>query len=209
MERARIPGLAPGQRHPDWTTLYKAVPEAALPWYTPRLDPDMEWELLKEPTTHEVLDLGCGLGGQAALIARHGFQVTAVDISEHAIERATELHEGPVFLVDDITSTQLDMRFDIIVDRGCLHVLPASQHAQYLHNVCLLLRERGLILLKVLSDECGKADFGPLRFSSSQIQKLFQKNFEVVRMDKSVYQGSTLNPPPAWFVVLRKKGGKK
>ncbi|MBT3150164.1 class I SAM-dependent methyltransferase [Streptomyces sp. CHD11] len=39
----------------------------------------------------EVLDLGCGAGGDALWLARQGWQVTAVDVSSVAVERLTRL----------------------------------------------------------------------------------------------------------------------
>jgi SAM-dependent methyltransferase len=38
-----------------------------------------------------VLDLGCGEGGDAVWLAAHGWEVTAVDVSETAVRRTTEL----------------------------------------------------------------------------------------------------------------------
>ena len=42
------------------------------------------------PSGH-VLDLGCGAGGDTVWLARHGWQVTAVDISSVAVERLRAL----------------------------------------------------------------------------------------------------------------------
>jgi 2-polyprenyl-3-methyl-5-hydroxy-6-metoxy-1,4-benzoquinol methylase len=38
----------------------------------------------------KALDIGCGTGDNSIWLAQHGFQVTGVDISEVAIEKATE-----------------------------------------------------------------------------------------------------------------------
>ncbi|HEB99563.1 MAG TPA: SAM-dependent methyltransferase, partial [Thiotrichales bacterium] len=39
------------------------------------------------PAVGEALDLACGLGGNALLLARHGLRTTAWDLSPVAIER--------------------------------------------------------------------------------------------------------------------------
>jgi len=43
---------------------------------------------LKEQGAHRVLDLGCGSGWLSIFLARAGFEVTGVDISDHALELA-------------------------------------------------------------------------------------------------------------------------
>ncbi|MBF6620034.1 MAG: class I SAM-dependent methyltransferase [Patulibacter sp.] len=66
------------------------------------------------------LDLGCGEGADAIWLAAKGWQVTAVDISAHAIERATE-HAWDADLGDairwrrhDLSQTFPDGSFDLV-----------------------------------------------------------------------------------------------
>ena len=47
-------------------------------------------EHVSELTPGTALDVGCGEGGDALWLARHGWQVTAVDISTVALERAAQ-----------------------------------------------------------------------------------------------------------------------
>jgi SAM-dependent methyltransferase len=68
----------------------------------------------------EALDLGSGNGGDAIWLARHGWHVTAVDISTTAVERLNE-RASKLSLDDKITATQHDVdagfppgRFDLI-----------------------------------------------------------------------------------------------
>ncbi|MEU6267159.1 class I SAM-dependent methyltransferase [Saccharopolyspora shandongensis] len=42
----------------------------------------------------QALDVGCGEGGDALWLARHGWQVTAVDVSQVALERAARAAAG-------------------------------------------------------------------------------------------------------------------
>ncbi|MGC2652888.1 MAG: class I SAM-dependent methyltransferase [Mycobacterium sp.] len=46
-------------------------------------------ELVEAMTPGRALDLGCGEGADAMWLAEHGWHVTAVDISQTALERAT------------------------------------------------------------------------------------------------------------------------
>lgn len=75
-----------------WTSFYK---EGNSGWELERPSPVLEHRLdsLKLPKSR-VLVLGCGSGEDAALFARHGHLVTALDFSPEAIARAKNKHGG-------------------------------------------------------------------------------------------------------------------
>jgi SAM-dependent methyltransferase len=66
-----------------------------------------------------ILDLGCGTGGHALPLAKRGYLVTGVDLSEHMLERARQkaaeaglnirFHQG------DIRTIKLDRTFDAVI----------------------------------------------------------------------------------------------
>ncbi|MFI5715480.1 class I SAM-dependent methyltransferase [Nocardia sp. NPDC051750] len=63
----------------------------------------------------QALDLGCGEGADAYWLAEQGWQVTAVDISKVAIERASAGHPEIAWQQADITVTPLPARsFDLV-----------------------------------------------------------------------------------------------
>lgn len=66
-----------------------------------------------------VLDVGCGEGGDAIWLARHGWTVTAVDVSEVALRRAREAAGRAGVTIDwvcgDALSTSFPLRsFDLL-----------------------------------------------------------------------------------------------
>ena len=77
------------------------------------------WESLgRRPGVRSVLDLGAGTGRVAALLARGGAQVVAVDLSPEMLARARALVERcPTIslLRADIRSLALGRRFDLVV----------------------------------------------------------------------------------------------
>jgi SAM-dependent methyltransferase len=86
------------------------------------------------------LDLGCGTGDNAVFLARHGFDVTAVDFAPAAIAaaraKADQAGVDVKFLVDDLTRlTAVRGRFDLLVDYGTFDDLSAGQRAAYVRQV--------------------------------------------------------------------------
>src|SRR5262245_12522472 len=78
------------------------------------------------------LDLGCGSGTDSIYLARHGWTVTGVDIVPEAVvlarRNAAAAGVSVRFLEGDATRRQnlgLGAPFDLLVDFGCLHTLPA------------------------------------------------------------------------------------
>ena len=68
----------------DWMYLFKKTP-----WDTGITPPEMVSALESgNVAIGRALDLGCGTGTNAIYLARHGFEVTAIDISRRAISLA-------------------------------------------------------------------------------------------------------------------------
>ena len=67
-----------------------------------------------------LLDLGCGTGRHSVELARRGYEVVGVDLSEGMLERArrraiAEGVGGTTFLLGDVQTVQLDRRFDAVL----------------------------------------------------------------------------------------------
>jgi SAM-dependent methyltransferase len=97
-----------------------------------------------------ILDIGCGPGWTSLLLARAGFRVVGVDISERMIEIATErsaLENSPAeFVVGDMEDLDLGRGdFDGVLFFDCLHHCPHYPAA--LKRACAHLRPGGHILL--------------------------------------------------------------
>ncbi len=98
------------------------------------------------------VDLGCGSGANALYLAQHGFEVTGVDFSQAAIERARQRANAAGvqirFLVDDLTDLhQISGQFDFLLDYGVLDDLPLRQREAYLQNMLPLTRPGSCYLL--------------------------------------------------------------
>jgi len=88
------------------------------------------------------LDLGCGSGTDSIYLARHGWTVMGVDIVPEALalarRNAAAAGVTPTFVRGDVTRL-VDLvpalSFDLIVDFGCLHTLPADLRSAYIAGV--------------------------------------------------------------------------
>ena len=197
---------------PDWNLLYKNENVVNMPWYSEGLDSDLKEEIIKRnlATTnnkfsYKILDLGTGPGTQALHLSELGFDVTASDLSEYAIEKAKHLSNKINFIVDDILNSKLkENEFEYVFDRGCFHVISINNRKRYVAIIKNILKDDGILFLKCFSER-EPGEIGPYRFSSSKIKEIFGKYFEILSIKDTVYQG-TLNPlPKALFIVMRKK----
>ncbi|WP_431921900.1 class I SAM-dependent methyltransferase [Micromonospora wenchangensis] len=100
----------------------------------------------------EALDLGCGAGGDTIWLARHGWQVTAVDISNAAVERVRALSRR-LGIDERVTGEQHDLarsfpdgQFDLI-SAQYLHTPFALDRTRVLRSAAYALRPGGHLLI--------------------------------------------------------------
>jgi len=194
---------------PDWDSFYKENKVEEMPWYEKNLDPDLEYQINSMNLTKgKFLDLGTGPGTQAIQLDKLGFEATGSDISKSAIDKAQQLSSNISFVVDDfINSSFPDNAFDFILDRGCFHVFEPSLRKDYLNQLKRILKDNGILFLKVMSiEEKGLPENeGPYRFSEQEVLDTFEKDFEIIEIKPTVYYG-TLEPlPKALFAVIKQK----
>jgi SAM-dependent methyltransferase len=100
------------------------------PWETGRPSSELERVVAEVPIRPgRALELGCGTGANAVWLARQGFDVTALDLSPAAVERARrradEAGARVRFLAADVLNPPPELAgpFDFFFDRGCYHVV--------------------------------------------------------------------------------------
>lgn len=194
---------------PDWDSFYKENDVKEMPWYEQNLDADLAQQLssmdLKEG---KFLDLGTGPGTQAIELAKLGFESTGTDISKNAITKAQELSSEVNFVVDDILNSSFaENEFDFILDRGCFHVFEPSLREKYLNQIKRILRHDGILFLKVMSkEEKGLPDEeGPYKFSEQDVLDAFEKDFQVLEIQPTVYYGTMKPLPKVIFAKIKQK----
>jgi 2-polyprenyl-3-methyl-5-hydroxy-6-metoxy-1,4-benzoquinol methylase len=114
------------------------------------------------PQRGRVLELGCGEGHYARLLAAKGYQVTGVDVSAIAIQWAKEKthvtgHQVE-YLALDLTQPGIlpGQQFDIIVDGNCVHCILGTDRPLFFANVQRLLKRDGLFFVSSLCSHTGQ-----------------------------------------------------
>jgi SAM-dependent methyltransferase len=105
----------------------------------------------------KILDLGCGRGRHAISLARKGYHVTGVDLSERAIETAQEkaVNEGLSrvhFQVGDMREP-LPQKFDVILNLFTTfgYFVDDDENARVLDSVVQMLKTDGIFVLDYLN----------------------------------------------------------
>jgi SAM-dependent methyltransferase len=135
------------------------------PWDTGISPPEL-FAFMREHAPGRALDLGCGTGTNVITLAQHGWQVTGVDFAPPAIAVArrkaraagvkADLRVGDVMRLNGVAGP-----FDLILDIGCFHGLPAEGRLAYRDNVLRLLAPGGCLRLYVhLREEASPSTHG-------------------------------------------------
>lgn len=156
-----------------------------------------------------VLELGCGTGANAVVLAKAGFDVTAIDLSPTAIDRArTRAEQEQVkisFSVCDILSEPWpDGPFDFIFDRGCLHTL-GDQKKDCVKRIAEHLAENGLWLSLIGSADAPPREVGPPRMTVHEIAETVEEDFEILSLKAGHFGGEQEDPPEAWICLMKKR----
>lgn len=102
------------------------------------------------PPPAKILDVGCGGGRTTACLAEMGHQVTAIDLSEKLIDRATSAFPGIDFRVMDASRlTFADNSFDaaIFSHNGLDCIAPVAVRLKVLNEVLRVVRPGGRFYL--------------------------------------------------------------
>lgn len=190
-----------------WDDVYQQLDVEEMPWFYSKLDRDVDRALVELRLSRgAALDIGTGPGTQAINLARRDFKVTATDISPTAIYKAIGRAEAAgvkiKFIQDDILYTRLDMKFNLILDRGCFHVLAPRDRDKYAKTVKGLLKADGYLFLKAFSHREPSGQ-GPYRFKPEEIEEIFALYFRMRSIKDTTFYGNLQRPPKALFCVMQ------
>jgi SAM-dependent methyltransferase len=169
-----------GQGRDWWQRAWSEVSDAD-PWWRLTSIPlelqracDSDWFAHGE----NVLDVGCGPGELAAWLAGAGYDVVGIDIAPAAIERARREHSA-------VTGLRFCEQippggpFGAVLDRGCLHTIPAKARHDYVRNLVAVARPGASFLLYHTY-----RDGGPPAELVAGIRDLLEPSFQFIRAEE-------------------------
>jgi SAM-dependent methyltransferase len=159
------------------------------------------------PRTGKALDVGCGTGDTSIYLARHGWNVTAVDFVERALRKArTKTAAAGVsvrYVQADVTrlgSYDIGSGFELVVDNGCLHGLSDAGRDAYVRGVSALVGAGGRLVL------CGFAEGkrpGPRGFNRPEIERRFAAGWRVLDSGVDPLVSNRANDPIYVYELCR------
>ncbi len=199
----------------DWDDFYR---QGTPPWDTGLLEPDFQ-KVIKSniiPPRCTTLEIGCGSGIEAIFMAEHRFQMTAVDCSAMAIDRAhTRAREKNLWLCivnEDIFkyTNQNKMQYDFVYDIGFYHFIRRSFLSHYINLLWRITKPGSYYYTLAGSDE---EEFDPEDVRQYFLPTVSQEDifnelgslFEVVEIRPgTIYSRARKEPFKAWSCLFRR-----
>ncbi|RMG89608.1 MAG: class I SAM-dependent methyltransferase [Chloroflexi bacterium] len=169
-----------------------------VPWDDPLPPPEVMDMVAKLPAGR-ALDLGCGYGRSAIYLARHGWQVDAVDFIPAAIAEARRRAKvagvaGRIrFHVASVAELGfLEPFYDLAIDVGCLHALTDEDRVGYRNGLVRLLPAGSWYLLfaRLRSPETAVSQTdetnSPRGITRDTVLELFGQEFTLVKATEGI-----------------------
>ncbi len=131
------------------------------------------------------LDVGCGTGENALLLAKSGSKVTGIDLAADAIKKAisksAERNIDAEFIVGNVLELDKyfnECTFDTVIDSGLFHVMTDEERPIFARQVHRVLRQSGNYFMMCFSDKA-EGTQGPRRVSKDEIKQTFSPLFKL------------------------------
>lgn len=165
-----------------WDDAYRGLP----PWDIGRPQPAFEALVNDgEIKPGKALDVGCGTGENAMLLAKSGCTVTGIDLTEDAITKARAKAKERKITVDFIIGNVLELNrffventFDIVIDSGLFHVMTDEERPVFARQINRVLKPCGNYFMMCFSDK-ESGTIGPRRVSKDEIKETFSPFFRL------------------------------
>jgi SAM-dependent methyltransferase len=169
------------------------------PWDTGVVPPEVERFVASHPPGR-ALDLGCGTGTNVVYLADQGWSAVGVDFVGRAIAKAVRranvagVSRWCEFRVGDVTRLDGTLGpFELALDIGCLHSLPASRRGAYAAGLARLVRPGGTYLMYAF------APGGPaVGITRDDVAATFADTFEITRIEEGKGR------PSAWYTLVKR-----
>lgn len=191
-----------------WEQDYKITTFERLPWETN--EPEKELIRILEQRKikpSKALDIGCGAGTHSIFLAKSGFDVTAIDISQTAIEVAKERAKKSKVRITFVVGNAFDLkfpsrRFGFVFDRGCFHHVRPELREKYIEGIHRVLKENGKYLLICFSTKNPWQDENV--FSLDRIEFYFGDKLKILEAKEVIHTQPDGEKVFLWSVLMEK-----
>ncbi len=199
-------------------TAFDVAYEGTPSWETGRPQPAVLRLLKRGELTGAVLDVGCGTGTHALLLAGRGHRVTGVDLAGAAVDRARAraLELGVAGLATFHPGDALDLGrlgpglgapFDCGLDVGLFHVLQPDDRRRYATALATVIRPRGRAVVIAWSDR-NPFGYGPARVTRRDLRLAFRaaEGWRVESIEAEVLETNLpAGTVHAWLARIRRR----
>jgi methyl halide transferase len=192
----------------DWDSIYR---QGTPPWDAgvPHAELIRVLSEYQFPKGGTLLELGCGTGSDAIYLAKRRFEVTAVDCSPIAMERArlrAEYQDALLrFVLDDVFDFTMNAgQFDIIYDSGFYHWIRSTQLDPYLDMLWRITRP-GSWFFCLAGSPVPSIEGYPPAVTQEEIHFELGRLFEFVHLRPTRLESQTSKEGfPGWSCLMRR-----
>lgn len=173
-----------------WDEAYKGTP----PWDIDH--PQLAFQTLiksGEIKPGRALDIGCGRGENAVMLAMNGCDVTGIDLVKDAISdakaKAIERRVKVNFVVGNVLQMDrlfMEDEFDVVIDSGLFHVMTDEERPVFARQVHRVLKAGGKYFMLCFSDK-EPDGYGPRRVSKAEIESIFTPLFKIIYIKDAAF----------------------
>jgi SAM-dependent methyltransferase len=192
-----------------WDASYHDGP---APWDVDGPQPAMARLAVAGAFRGAVLDVGCGSGDNALLVASLGLPVLGVDVAATALARARAKAEerglaAEFVLGDAFELDRLERTFDTVLDSGLFHTFDASERPRYVASLASVTRPGARLF--VLCFRAGAPDSGPHPVTRDELTNAFHPatgwDIASVERDRVRTRFHDENGAAAWLATLARR----
>jgi SAM-dependent methyltransferase len=194
---------------------------AGQPWDASYHDGPAPWDVGPQPAimrlataggfTGAVLDVGCGSGDNALLVAASGLPVLGVDVAETALALARGKAEergidAEFVAADAFALDRLGRTFDTVLDCGMFHTCDVAERTTYVASLSSVTEPGATLYLLCFSDV--GADTGPHPVAEHDLRSAFTSasGWTVVSIEPdrvhTRFHGD--DGAPAWLATMKR-----